>query len=103
MESIVNEIIKIDEMADTKIKDARSQSNEILTNAEKECQKIRNGINSAASKKISQIEQANKSEYESKLSSLKKANDLNKQSMDNFFVSRHDEIENKIFAEIVGE
>lgn len=103
MESVVNRIIDIDRMADIKINDARKRSDDILLNSEKECKNLRNNINSAAENRISKVEEINKSDYDLKVTGLKKKYGLEKQNMDDFFESRHIEIENRIFAEIVGE
>lgn len=103
MESVVNKIIEIDRMADSRINDARKRSDEILSETEEKCRKLRNDICTAADKRIAEIEEINRSDFDFKVSELEKKYSTEKLEMDSFFDSRHTEIENSIFAEIVGE
>lgn len=103
MESVVNKIIEIDRMADSRINDARKRSEEILSETDEKCRKLRNDICIAADKQVAEIENVNKSDFDLKVAGLEKKYAMEKQEMDSFFDSRHTEIENSIFAEIVGE
>lgn len=103
MENLVNKIIEIDRMADSRINTARKQSRDMLKNSDEQCKKIVRDIEAAAEKRIAEIENINKSEYDLKAAALDEKISNEKEEMDCYFRDHHIEIEKKIFAEIVGE
>lgn len=103
MESVINKIIEIDCMADSRLNDAQKQHNEILSKADAKSRSLISSINSAAEKRISEIEKINKSDYDSKVAMLEEKYKLEKNSMSNVFEQNHIKIEDMIFSEIVGE
>ena len=100
---IVNRIIEIDRLAESRLSDARKRSEEIVMNAKKDSETLKSEISAAAQKRISEIETINKNDFDSQLAELEKQHDLENRQMDSFFESNHEKIENIIFAEIVGE
>lgn len=103
MESVLNKIIEIDRMADSKINDAQDDSKRFIRDTELKCASLKKDILSAADKRIREVENINKTDFDSKIAVLEEKYSDEKKDMDSFFESRHDEIEKKIFAEIVGE
>lgn len=103
MESVVNKIIEIDRMADRRISDAKKNSKKILSDTETKCSDLRNDISYAADRRIREIERINKTDFDMKIARLEEKYAVEKKDMDRFFEFSHSEIENKIFAEIVGE
>ncbi len=103
MESIVDKIIEIDRMADSRINDARKKSDEILNAAEEKCRRLKNDIASGADKRIAEVEEINRLEYEKESEKLHKEYETRKNEMDSFFEANHADIEKNIFSEIVGE
>ncbi len=100
---IVNRIIEIDRLAESRISDAKKRSEEIVMSAQKDSETLKNEISDAAQKRISEIETINKNDFDFQISELEKKHELEKQQMDSFYENNHVKIEDSIFAEIVGE
>ncbi|MCM1227041.1 MAG: hypothetical protein NC320_06385 [Clostridium sp.] len=103
MENLVNKIIEIDRMADSRIVEAQKSSRKILSDTETKCVSLKRDISYAADKRITEIEKINKTDFDMKIAKLEKKYADEKMNMDRFFDFSHLDIENKIFAEIVGE
>lgn len=103
MENLVNKIIEIDRMANSRIVEAQKSSRKILSDAETRCVSLERDISYAADKRITEIEKINKADFDMKIAKLEKKYADEKKNMDRFFDFSHLDIENKIFAEIVGE
>lgn len=103
MENLVNKIIEIDRMADGRIVEAKKSSVKILSDAETKCESLKKDISCAADKRITEIEKINKTYFDMQIAKLEKKYADEKMNMDRFFDFSHLDIENKIFAEIVGE
>lgn len=100
---IVNRIIEIDRLAESRISDAKKRSEEIIIGAQKDSETLKSDISAAAQKRMKEIEIINKNDFDSQVAELERKHDLEKKQMDSFFESNHEKIEDSIFAEIVGE
>ena len=103
MESVINRIIEIDKQAEERLSSAEIRQKKIFRDAENECRQLEEKISHDAEKRISEIEKINRREYEELSEKLSKKYADEILSMDSFFEDNHENIENQIFAEIVGE
>lgn len=103
MESVINKIIEIDKRAEERLSSAEIRQKNIYSEAHSECRKLEEKIRNDADRRISEIEKINKNDYEELSEKLLKNYSDEILNMDSFFNENHENIENQIFAEIVGE
>lgn len=103
MESVINKIIEIDRLAEEQLSLAEVRKKEIFADTQRECKNLENTIRHDAEVRISEIENINKREFDfiSETLSKKYSDEMNR--MNSFFEHHHENIENRIFSEIVGE
>lgn len=103
MESIINKIIEIDRLAEERLNRAEIRKKEIFKDAQRECRDLEKKLRHDAEMRISEIEKINKRDYDNLSESLSKKYSDEMNSMDRYYESHHEIIENRIFLEIVGE
>lgn len=103
MESVINKIIEIDKLAEERLTKAEIRQKNIYNEAQEECRRLEVKIRRDADKRINEIENINKSEFDAFYEKISKKYSEEILNMDSFFSDNHEEIENQIFAEIVGE
>ncbi len=103
MESIINKIIEIDRLAEERLSQAEIRKKDIFADTQRECRDLEKKIRHDAEVRITEIEKINRQEYEAASEDLSKKYSDEMNSMDRYFESHHEIIENRIFSEIVGE
>lgn len=103
METIINKIIEIDRQAEERLNQAENKKNEISIITKNECKNLETKLYNDAEKRIAEIERINRDEFEKISESLTKEYADKMKNMDIYFEKNHENIENKMFNEIVGE
>lgn len=103
MEGIINRILEIDRTAEERLTNARLMHQKTLNQAFVEAGKLEEKLKNDAEKTIADVERINDEYYSELLKNSKEKYAREAENISSFFNSQHENIENKIFMEIVGD
>ncbi len=102
MENIVDEIIKIDKMAEEKINSADDERKKILEDTAAEAHDMKEKFSISAEKRIKDVLDFHQKETDKAVNLITENCDQKLKELDEAYSSKHVEIENSIFNSIVG-
>ncbi|MDD6825587.1 MAG: hypothetical protein PUE12_05665 [Oscillospiraceae bacterium] len=103
MENIINKIIDIDRMAEKRLSDAETESQNLIAKSEREAADLKENLRSAAEKRISEVRDFHKNETEAELNRIRSECDAKIKELDEAYENKHFSIEESIYRTIVGE
>lgn len=103
MENVVKTIINIDKQATDKLNEAVKNKDAVLEQAKSDAKKIADDANAAAMNKINRIEKEHSDALQSNMNEIQNKCAAEMKVLDDFYESKHIEIENEIFSRIVGD
>ena len=103
MENIINKIIDIDRMAEKRLSDAETESQNLIAKSEREAADLKENLRSAAEKRISEVRDFHKNETEAELNRIRSECDAKIKELDEAYENKHLSIEESIYRTIVGE
>ncbi len=102
MENIVDEIIKIDKMAEEKINSADDERKKILEETATEARDMKEKLGMSAEKRIKDVLEFHQKETDKAVSTIVSNCEQKLKELDEAYSSKHEEIETSIFNSIVG-
>lgn len=103
MESVISRILEIDKMAEEKLEEVKELEKQLAIDTQADCDALAEEMRARADRAIDDVEAVNKFEF----SEITKENEAKYRAeikvLNDFYQAKHEEIESRIFEQIVGE